>query len=171
MRIACLGAGRMGRGIAVVFAFAGFDVTLFDMKPRPEFSRLAEEAMIEVNSTLAMLARIGMMKPENVATIASRVSVAPFEQAGELVAADIVFEGVPEIVGVKLEALAHASQLTRPDAIIASTTSTILVDELAPGVGNPERFLNAHWLNPAFLIPLSKSYRREPEQTPALPPN
>eukprot|EP01031_Cornospumella_fuschlensis_P020729 gene20729-25415_t len=42
----------------------------------------------------------------------------------------------------------------RPDAILASTTSTILVDDLSPAVVNPARFLNAHWLNPAYIVPL-----------------
>jgi 3-hydroxybutyryl-CoA dehydrogenase len=66
----------------------------------------------------------------------------------------VIFEGVPEILEVKLDALTRASRLARPDAIIASTTSTILVDQLSSAVVNPQRFLNAHWLNPAFLIPL-----------------
>jgi len=154
MRIACLGAGRMGRGIAVVFAFAGYDVVLLDMKSRGDFKRLADEVANEMSSTLAMLARIGLMQPGHIAAIANRVSVIPFEQAAELDSADVIFEGVPEIVEVKLDTLARASRLARPDAIIASTTSTILVDQLSPAVVHPERFLNAHWLNPAFLVPL-----------------
>ena len=50
--------------------------------------------------------------------------------------------------------LARASRLAGPEPIIASTTSTILVDDLSPAVEQPQRFLNAHWLNPAFLVPL-----------------
>src|SRR5262249_16859791 len=97
---------------------------------------------------------IGLMQPGHIAAIANRVSVIPFEQAAELDSADVIFEGVPEIVEVKLDTLARASRLARPDAIIASTTSTILVDQLSPAVVHPERFLNGHWLNPAFLVPL-----------------
>ena len=66
----------------------------------------------------------------------------------------MIFEGVPEVAAVKHEALAWASGLAAPGAVIASTTSTILVDELAPAVRHPGRFLNAHWLNPAYLVPL-----------------
>jgi 3-hydroxybutyryl-CoA dehydrogenase len=68
--------------------------------------------------------------------------------------AAIVFEGVPEVVDLKREALARASQMARAETIIASTTSTILVDDLSSAVAHPERFLNAHWLNPAYLVPL-----------------
>ena len=55
---------------------------------------------------------------------------------------------------LKREALARASALAGPEPIIASTTSTILVDDLSGAVAHPERFLNAHWLNPAYLVPL-----------------
>jgi 3-hydroxybutyryl-CoA dehydrogenase len=50
--------------------------------------------------------------------------------------------------------LARGSKIAGPQPIIASTTSTILVDDLSSAVAHPERFLNAHWLNPAFLVPL-----------------
>ena len=55
---------------------------------------------------------------------------------------------------LKQAALALAGSHARPDAIIASTTSTFLVDTLAGFVAGPQRFLNAHWLNPAYIIPL-----------------
>src|SRR4030095_5303752 len=66
----------------------------------------------------------------------------------------VIFEGVPEVPDLKQEVLARISALAGPQPIIASTTSTILVDDLAAAVAHPERFLNAHWLNPGFLVPL-----------------
>ena len=66
----------------------------------------------------------------------------------------MVFEGVPEVVDLKREVLGAASRQVRPDTVIASTTSTILVDDLSGAIEHPERFLNVHWLNPAYLIPL-----------------
>jgi 3-hydroxybutyryl-CoA dehydrogenase len=74
--------------------------------------------------------------------------------AAALAGAGIVFEGVPEVVDLKREVLGAASKCVEPDTIIASTTSTILVDDLSGAVRRPERFLNVHWLNPAYLIPL-----------------
>jgi 3-hydroxybutyryl-CoA dehydrogenase len=155
--IACLGAGRMGRGIAVAFAYAGHRVTLIDVKPRSaeQFAKLRENTLGEIRNTLASLARFKLLADKDAAAIVARVTIAAApDMAAALADAAIVFEGVPEVVELKREVLATASKLVRPDAIIASTTSTILVDDLSGAVAYPERFLNVHWLNPAYLIPL-----------------
>jgi 3-hydroxybutyryl-CoA dehydrogenase len=155
--IACLGAGRMGRGIAVAFAYAGHAVTLIDVKPRPEeqFAILKAEALGEIQKTLASLARFGLLTDHDAEAVMARVAVAPApELAAALGGAAIVFEGVPEVVELKREVLAAASNCVTPEVIIASTTSTILVDDLSGAVAHRERFLNVHWLNPAYLIPL-----------------
>lgn len=156
-RIACLGAGRMGRGIAVVFAYAGHAVTIVDFKARPrvDFDKLAGDAMAEVKRTLASLAQLGLFDAAAIETIAARIAVVPISEAGAaLSSADVIFEGVPEVLDLKREALARCAQLAGDKPIIASTTSTILVDDLSGAVAKPERFLNAHWLNPAYLMPL-----------------
>ena len=155
--VVCLGAGRMGRGIAVVFAYAGHDVAIVDFKARDEdaFAKLAAEAHGEVRSTLRTLASFGLFDESAVETIASRVRVVPEAQAeAAFKSSAIIFEGVPEVLDIKREVFARASALAGPEPIIASTTSTILVDELSGAVARPERFLNAHWLNPAYLVPL-----------------
>jgi 3-hydroxybutyryl-CoA dehydrogenase len=155
--IACLGAGRMGRGIAVVFAYAGHNVALVDVKTRDgvSFEKLSGDALNEVRSVLGTLAGFGLFDPGSVEALMTRVSVIPEGSAqAALSSASIIFEGVPEVLDLKREALARASRLAGPKPIIASTTSTILVDDLSGAVEHPERFLNAHWLNPAFLVPL-----------------
>ncbi|MGI9481249.1 MAG: 3-hydroxyacyl-CoA dehydrogenase NAD-binding domain-containing protein, partial [Hyphomicrobiales bacterium] len=76
------------------------------------------------------------------------------DMADALSDASYVFEAVPETLEAKQAAFDLICQGAQPDAIIASTTSTILSTDLERFVTNPERFLNAHWLNPAFLIPL-----------------
>ncbi len=155
--IACLGAGRMGRGIAVAFAYAGHDVAIVDFKPRDvdAFAKLAGEALADVRKILESLGRLNALTPDNIDTLMARVRVVPEAEAGAaLSGAAVIFEGVPEVVDLKREALARASQLAGPAPIIASTTSTILVDDISPAVDRPERFLNAHWLNPAHLVPL-----------------
>lgn len=155
--IACLGAGRMGRGIAVAFAYAGHAVTMIDVKARSAeaFATLEAEALGEVGKTLASLARFGLLAEVDAKAIIARVSVVPAQDmAVALAGAGMVFEGVPEVVDLKREVLAAASQCVGPDVVIASTTSTILVDDLSGAVKNPKRFLNVHWLNPAYLIPL-----------------
>lgn len=167
--IACLGAGRMGRGIAVVFAFAGHDIVVVDFKQRDAdaAARLATQAYDEIRGTLEVLSRIGLLQAKDIPTIAARVTVVPKDDAGAALApAGVIFEGVPEVLDLKRAALEEASRLADPQAIIASTTSTILVDELSDCVQGPERFLNAHWLNPAFLVPLvelSPGVRTQPD--------
>ena len=156
-RIACLGAGRMGRGIAVAFAYAGHDVTVIDAKPRAaaDFDALAREALGDIRATLVALARVGLFGADAVDLIMTRVGiVANDDAAAALRDATTIFEGVPERLDLKREVLARTSRLATPDAIIASTTSTILVDDLSGAVAHPGRFLNAHWLNPAYLVPL-----------------
>ena len=155
--IAALGAGRMGRGIAVAFAYAGHDVAVIDFKPRDSaaFDKLANDARNDIRQTLDMLSRVGMFASDRIEPILTRVRIVPeADAAAALRDAAIVFEGVPEVVDLKREALARASQMARAETIIASTTSTILVDDLSSAVAHPERFLNAHWLNPAYLVPL-----------------
>jgi 3-hydroxybutyryl-CoA dehydrogenase len=101
--------------------------------------------------------------------IVARVSVLREADAAEaLQGAAVIFEGVPEVVGLKREVFARISKVAGPEPIIASTTSTILVDDLSPAVEHPQRFLNAHWLNPAYVIPLvevSPGARTDPSVT------
>src|ERR1043166_8325713 len=155
--IACLGAGRMGRGIAVVFAYAGHRVALVDFKARDAaaFDKLSNDALGEVRNLLATLASFGLFDAAHVDALMTRVSVVPESGAqAALSSAAIIFEGVPEVLDLKREALARAAKLAGPEPVIASTTSTILVDDLSSAIDHPERFLNAHWLHPAFLVPL-----------------
>jgi 3-hydroxybutyryl-CoA dehydrogenase len=172
--IACLGAGRMARGIAVVFAYAGHPVTIVDVKARTaaDYPRVAREAIEEVRGTLAALAQFGLFAPAAVDGLVARVSVLrETDSASTLANAAVIFEGVPEVPDLKREVLARTSALAGPKPIIASTTSTILVDDLSSAVAHPERFLNAHWLNPAFLVPLvelSPGARTDPAVTARL---
>ena len=153
--IASAGAGRMGRGLAVVFALAGHRVSLVDLKQREDATAYLDAATTEIRGTLEMLVACGMIGADDVDRVATRVSYAGMDGADAALAdADVIFEGVPEVLEAKREAFAFISDAAKPDAIIASTTSTILSDELQGMVSNPERFLNAHWLNPAFLVPL-----------------
>src|SRR6202051_1491987 len=145
--VACLGAGRMGRGIAVAFAYAGHALPMMDVKARSadQFATLEAEALGEVRKTLASLARFGLLSDGDADAVIALVSVAPAQNMEAVLApAGIVFEGVPELVDLKREVLAAASKYVGPEVIIASTTSTILVDDLSGAVDHPERFLNVH---------------------------
>ncbi|HYF58291.1 MAG TPA: 3-hydroxybutyryl-CoA dehydrogenase [Burkholderiaceae bacterium] len=156
-RIAAAGAGRMGRGIAIAFAWGGHEVDLVDLKPREPraVARLEADAREELASSLGMLAELGALPAEAVGRLLARIRFVPESGAAEALGrADVVFEAVPETLEAKREAFARLSAECRPDAVLASTTSTILVTDLVPLVERPERLLNAHWLNPAYVIPL-----------------
>lgn len=153
MRIAALGAGRMGRGIGHVFAYAGYSVDIIDFKPGKRDLRAAVVAEIEGN--LRLLAELGLLDERQKKTILGRIRVVAHADApGALEAADVLFEGVTETLDAKRDAFERACKHLRPEAIIASTTSSMLADKLAEMVTHPGRFLNAHFLNPAYLIPL-----------------
>src|SRR5256714_2897705 len=155
--IGCLGAGRMGRGIAVVFAFAGHQVVVVDFKEREAsaFEALAAEAKAEIRSTLEILSRIDLLPPELVPTIAERITIVPRQEAAAaLPRCDVIFEGMPEILGLKQAALAEASRLAGEGPAIPSATTAKLVDHLAGSIEHPRPLLHAHLVNPAHLDPL-----------------
>jgi 3-hydroxybutyryl-CoA dehydrogenase len=155
--IACVGAGRMGRGMAHAFAYAGHDVHLVDAKVRTasDFETLAHAAMGEVRSSLTMLAALGQFDASAVDTIVRRIKIFPRDDAGRaLTDAAVIFEGVPETEPAKRDAFALIDQAANAGAIVASTTSTFLSTLVAGWTSRPAQFLNAHWLNPAYLIPL-----------------
>lgn len=155
--VACIGAGRMGRGIAQSVAYGGHDIRLIDARARDgdAFDSLAGEAVAEIRQALASLADLGVFDAAAIPAIVGRVTVWPLERAAEaLQGAAIVFEGVPEVREAKAAAFALFDAHAEPDAILASTTSTMLSTDLAQLTRRPGAFLNAHWLNPAFLMPL-----------------
>lgn len=156
-RFVAVGAGRMGRSIATAFAYAGHRVAVVDLRSRTpdQWHALQQEASDEVRGSLNSLAELGAFDPALVASMVERMSWV--NEAGAdaaLAQAEMVFEGVPETMAAKQSAMARIGAACRADAIITSTTSSILVTDLVPWVLGPERFLNIHWLNPAYLIPV-----------------
>jgi 3-hydroxybutyryl-CoA dehydrogenase len=155
--IVALGVGRMGRGIAHMFAYAGRPVSLLDIKDRSseDFAKLEEDAHAEIRTNLEFLSTLEVSTQGQVNRAMQLITVHCSDDAQSvLAAADIVIEGVPETQAAKSHALKVLSEYSRADTLIASTTSTMPVVELQKEIVNPQRFLNAHFLNPAYLIPL-----------------
>ncbi|MGQ0510712.1 MAG: 3-hydroxybutyryl-CoA dehydrogenase [Betaproteobacteria bacterium] len=156
-RVVALGAGRMGRGIAHVFAYAGYPVDIIDYKPREAVpgERMRVAAHAEIAANLALLRDLGVLHEAQRQEILARIRVLPLEDApAALAQADFVFEGVTETLEAKRDAFGRACAHLRPGAIVASTTSSLDADALAAMVERPAQFVNAHFLNPAYLIPL-----------------
>jgi 3-hydroxybutyryl-CoA dehydrogenase len=143
---AVIGAGTMGLGVAECFAAAGVGVRLADATPK--LTRGAKEK-------LALRARghaeAGLL-PAAAAARAGEV-----EAAGSLSeavrGADLVFEAVPEDLGLKREILGSCSEVAPAEAVIVSNTSSLSMDRLAGFVERPERFLGMHWFNPPEWTP------------------
>jgi 3-hydroxybutyryl-CoA dehydrogenase len=147
----------MGRGIAIAFAYAGHRIALIDLRVRcPEaWARLRDEAQAEVRSGAEGLAQLGVLPFEWVDRLCERVELVDAANAAQALAqADLVFEGVSETMQAKRDAFEQLNRHCRDDAILTSTTSSIGVTQLAALVRAPERFLNMHWLNPAYIIPV-----------------
>jgi 3-hydroxybutyryl-CoA dehydrogenase len=132
-------------------------VSLVDLRERSDeaWHKLHGEVRAEIESSLGGLASLGVMAREEVPQIVARIDVVrAIDAPRALAAADLVFEGVPETLQAKREAFEHINAHCRADAILTSTTSSILVTQIAEFVKRPERFLNIHWLNPAYVIPV-----------------
>jgi 3-hydroxybutyryl-CoA dehydrogenase len=152
--VAVLGAGRIGRQIALTFALGGCRVLLVDLKDRSVAdSELAlADARREIARDLALMAEERVIADADVAPALERIE----ERVGlgDLAACAFVQEALPESVELKRATFKRLSELISADAIVASASSTISPSHLADALTKPERFLVAHWLNPAHIIPL-----------------
>ncbi len=139
-RIAVIGAGLMGHGIAQVFALAGHEVTITDT------------VMASLGSVLERIAANLRDLGEN-PKMAERVTPVP-NLAGAVREADYVVEAVLEDLPLKQKLFAEIEKYVRPDTILASNTSVIPITKIMKGLKRRERALGTHWWNPPFLVPL-----------------
>ena len=144
--VAVLGAGTMGLGVAECFAAAGIAVSLADATPK-----LAREAKERLVGRARGHAEAGLL-PREAAERAVGVAVAE-GSAEAVVGADLVFEAVPESVGLKEEVLGACSAAAPGGAVIVSNTSSLPMDDLARFVEGPGRFCGMHWFNPPEWTP------------------
>ncbi len=139
-KIAVIGAGLMGHGIAQVFAVKGHEVAIHD--PFPEvLARVPERVRTNLRSL-----GIDELNVERISLHGS------LEAAVEN--ADIVFEAAPENLELKQDIFAEMSKATKPGCILASNTSVIPIGEIAAKAEDTGRILGTHWWNPPYLIPL-----------------
>ncbi len=139
-RIAVIGAGLMGHGIAQVFALAGHEVTITDT------------VMASLGSVLERIAANLKDLGEN-PKMAERVTPVP-HLAAAVREADYVVEAVLEDLPLKQKLFAEIEKHVRPDTILASNTSVIPITKIMKGLKRRDRALGTHWWNPPFLVPL-----------------
>jgi len=139
-RIAVIGAGLMGHGIAQVFGLAGHDVTVTDT-----------HALTLASVKDRILANLKALNDDVKAV--ERIRICP--GLAEAVAdADFIVEAVREDLGVKQQLFAEIERAARPDVILASNTSVIPITAIMGGLDNRARALGTHWWNPPYLVPL-----------------
>ena len=145
-RIAIVGSGYMGGGMAQVFALAGHDVVLSDVT-----AEVAASNLERVRRETAEFEEQGLYRRGSTDLIVQNITAAAsIEEA--VAGAEFVEEAVPELIDIKHDTLRRIS-LANPTAVIGSNTSTISIGILAEAVENPGRFLGIHFSNPAPFIP------------------
>jgi len=154
-RIAVLGAGTMGHGIAQVAAAAGYEAVLYDVD-----EGALEPAVEQIRGNLEKGVELGKVDPEaRDAALERLVTTGSLARAVEGAAA--VVEAVPERLELKRQVFAEAEASAPADALLASNTSSLSVSRIAEVLERPERFLGLHFFNPVHIMKLVEVVRGE----------
>jgi 3-hydroxybutyryl-CoA dehydrogenase len=152
-KIAVLGAGTMGHGITQISALAGYDVVLYDIAPE-----LAAKGLERITATLEKGVAKKKVEPamRDAALARIRTSADLEDAAGD---ADMVIEAVPEKLALKQSIFESLSKICRPEAILASNTSSLEIGKIAAAATRPERVLGLHFFNPVHIMKLVEIIR------------
>ena len=150
-RIAVIGAGLMGHGIALTFARAGHDVVLTD--PIDEMRATAVDRICQ------SLALLGAAQTEIDATTA-RIALTP-SLAEAVSSAEVIFEAAPEKMALKQAIFSDVEAHAPETAILASNTSVMPITQIMGGLTRRNRALGTHWWNPPHMIPLVEVVKTE----------
>lgn len=150
--VAVLGAGTMGNGIAHVFARCGYTVILRDVD-----ESFLTRARDTIAKNLDREVKKGKIEEGQKSKILGRVYTTT--DLSEISRVDFAVEAVPERLDLKLSVLREADKLLRPEAILASNTSSISVTTLAAATGRPDRFIGMHFMNPVPVMALVEVIR------------
>lgn len=142
-KIAVIGSGAMGHGIAQICASAGYKVVIKDISRES-----LDSAIAKIRSDLEFLAGKGKIPADAPARILSENLSTTLDTSEAVNGADIIIEAVPEIMELKEKVLTELSSLADKDAIIATNTSTMSISALGSYIKNPVRFAGMHFFNP-----------------------
>ena len=145
-RIAIIGAGTMGRGIAQVFAQAGLEVLLYDSDP----DALAQ-SLATITERLHQQCGKGHLQETACATALNALQ--GIERL-EAIDADMIIEVVPERLDLKLDIFTHLQEVAQAQTILASNTSGLDISALAQASGRPDKVIGMHFFNPPPIMPL-----------------
>jgi 3-hydroxybutyryl-CoA dehydrogenase len=146
-RVAVIGAGAMGAGIAQVAAQAGHPVWLLDNRPGA-----AAQAIAGIDRQLAKRVANGKLDPQAHSATMARLQAA--ESIEQLADSELIIEAIAESLEAKRELFRQLESLCRDSCILASNTSSLSITRIAAGLKRPERLLGLHFFNPAPVMPL-----------------
>ncbi|MBI4713236.1 MAG: 3-hydroxybutyryl-CoA dehydrogenase [Planctomycetes bacterium] len=151
-KVGVIGAGAMGNGIAQVFAMAGHDVVLNDIK-----QEFVDRGMNNIKASLDKMSQKGVLSPEQAKTALAKIK--PSVNLNDLAGSDFVVEAIIEDVNAKKELFKQLDTLTRPDVILSTNTSSISVTEIAAMTKRPDKVAGMHFMNPVPLMKLVEVVR------------
>jgi len=147
-RVAVIAAGTMGSGIALSFAQAGYEVSLFD--PDPGALR---RAFKRIDRSLQLFVEEGALGSQQAAATRGRIA-ATSDLTDQLDNVQCVVESVPELLELKQEVFRQIENTAPPDAVLATNTSGLSITEIASACRHPERVVGTQWWHPAEIMPL-----------------
>ena len=159
MKICVIGTGTMGSGIVQAFAQAGVPVL---MKSRSEASN--QKAVAKITKSLAKLVEKGKVTEEYMNSVLGNITTTA--EYSDLADCDLIIEAAVETMELKRELFAQLDQICKPEAILASNTSSLSITEIAGCTSRPEQVIGMHFVNPApvmKLVELIKGQRTSDE--------
>lgn len=144
VKIGIVGAGTMGVQIASLFGFCGYDVCIFDSMPPEDFTKRVSKVLRFLKRNEAM--RAFTAGTEGLVELASKI-----DEIGD---ASLIIECVSEDIDIKKAVLAQIDGICRPDAILATNTSSLSTVELSAFTTRPQYFMGIHFFNPVYSVPL-----------------
>ena len=147
--IGVIGAGQMGAGIAQVSASAGYAVLLSDISLEN-----AKAAIAKIDSATEKAVASEKMSADERDTILANIK--PSGSISDLAECDLVIEAASEVENVKTAIFAELCPILKPEALLASNTSSISITRLAASTDRPEQFMGIHFMNP---VPRMKTGR------------
>lgn len=152
-KIAVIGAGTMGNGIAHVFAQYGYEVALIDIS-----QAALDKGLQTIAFNLDRQVKKGIITDAQKAETLARLSTFTLLAEG-IKEADLVVEAATESVDLKLKIFAELDTHTRPDVILATNTSSISITKIASATKRPEKVIGMHFMNPVPVMKLVEVIR------------
>ncbi|GAB6256876.1 3-hydroxyacyl-CoA dehydrogenase family protein [Peribacillus sp. N1] len=147
-KIAIIGSGVMGSGIAQSFAVSGYFVTINDIK-----EELLHRAQNRISENLSLLIEEGVLTDQEKQVALAHITYS-VDLEGAVRDADFIIEAIPEVIELKLNLYEQMEEIIKPDAIVASNTSTFPISQLMEKASFADRMIITHFFNPGHLVPL-----------------